>query len=155
MQPGNVNFELSYSLLGVLDYFEALAQHHLASPVNDIRERMKYVYDLIARHEEETIAPLIDFLNSRNEIRIIGEASSSRALRVPTVSFVSERFRSDEIVGQVDKHKIGIRYGDFYARRLIGELGLSEKNGVVRISLVHYNTREEVEKLVDALSAIC
>ena len=48
----------------------------------------------------------------------------------------------------MDKHNIGIRYGDFYAIQLIKDLGLTSKNGVVRVSLVHYNTLIEVEKLI-------
>ncbi len=51
--------------------------------------------------------------------------------------------QSDSITLEVDKHKTGIRYGDFYARRLIDDLGLARQNGVVRVSKVHYNTLEE------------
>ena len=46
-------------------------------------------------------------------------------------------------VRKVDKHGIGIRFGDFYARQLIHDLKLENKNGVVRVSLVHYNTFAE------------
>ena len=51
-------------------------------------------------------------------------------------------------------YNIGIRYGDFYARRLIDDLGLSPQNGVVRVSLVHYNTLEEVDRLIGVLDSI-
>jgi selenocysteine lyase/cysteine desulfurase len=48
----------------------------------------------------------------------------------------------------VDGAHIGIRYGDFYARRLIEALGLGERNGVVRVSMVHYNTVNEIDALI-------
>jgi selenocysteine lyase/cysteine desulfurase len=54
----------------------------------------------------------------------------------------------------MDPYRIGIRYGDFYAKKLIHDLGLEEKDGVIRVSLVHYNTKEEVEKLIQALERI-
>lgn len=54
---------------------------------------------------------------------------------------------------RVDPHRIGIRYGHFYADRFIDALGLTQQNGVVRVSLVHYNTAEEIARLCDVLDA--
>jgi selenocysteine lyase/cysteine desulfurase len=52
--------------------------------------------------------------------------------------------------------QIGIRYGHFYAYSLVDNLRpkLDVNDGVVRISLVHYNTVEEVEKIVDVLKEV-
>ena len=58
---------------------------------------------------------------------------------------------SSAIPPRVDPSGIGIRFGDFYARRLIDALGLREKEGVVRVSMVHYNTIEEVDRLLGVL----
>ena len=58
---------------------------------------------------------------------------------------------SESVVRSVDRHRIGIRFGDFYARRLIEALGLRAQGGVVRASMVHYNTAEEVDRLIRAL----
>lgn len=54
----------------------------------------------------------------------------------------------DSIIDQ-----IGIRYGHFYAFTLVESLNpqIDVEDGVVRISLVHYNTVGEVEKLVAVL----
>ena len=68
--------------------------------------------------------------------------------------FVVDGRQSDSITLEVDKHKIGIRYGDFYARRLIDDLGLAHQNGVVRVSMVHYNTTEEISRLIDVLEGL-
>ncbi len=54
----------------------------------------------------------------------------------------------------MDQHKIAIRYGDFHARRLSNRLNLQRNNGAVRISLTHYNTVNEVNKLIDALERV-
>ena len=58
---------------------------------------------------------------------------------------------SESIVRAVDPHNIGIRHGDFYARRLIKFLGLEPQGGVVRVSIAHYNTLGEMDRLVKAL----
>lgn len=148
-QPGNVNYELSYSLLGLGDYFTRLAGvHGDEQPVKDLRNSAAFAYELFAKHEEMLSARLLDFLDSKANVRIIGKREADRDLRVPTISFVIENTKSSTIPPGVDKHHIGIRYGDFYARRLIEDLGLAPRDGVVRVSLVHYNTPGEVDRLI-------
>ena len=71
--------------------------------------------------------------------------------RVPTVSFKVEARDSADIVSTVDRHGLGIRHGDFHSRRLVERLGLHEGSGVVRVSMVHYNTLGEVDRLTAAL----
>ena len=44
--------------------------------------------------------------------------------------------------------------GDFYATGLIERLGLAKSGGVLRIGLVHYNTAEEVDRLLESLERI-
>ncbi|HKI04647.1 MAG TPA: cysteine desulfurase-like protein, partial [Thermoanaerobaculia bacterium] len=53
-----------------------------------------------------------------------------------------------------DPFHIGIRYGDFHARRLIEDLDLAWQNGIVRISMAHYNTVAEVERTIEALETV-
>ena len=55
-----------------------------------------------------------------------------------------------------DAVQVGIRYGHFYAYTLVDGLGpkLDIEDGVVRISLVHYNTVEEVKRLVGILDEV-
>ncbi len=67
------------------------------------------------------------------------------------MSFVAAGRDSGEIVRRVDDSRIGIRFGDFYARRLIEALGLAERQGVVRVSMVHYNSPEEIDRAILAL----
>ncbi len=154
LQPGHVNFELTYSLTGILDYFVLLTSRHFPGNPRNIPAPDHDLFGLLAGHEEELSATLLDFLASRTGVRIIGEQSAGRNVRVPTISFVAENIRSDEAVVQVDPHRIGIRFGDFYAHRLIEDLGLSKRNGVIRVSMVHYNSVEEVRRLIGALEGI-
>jgi cysteine desulfurase family protein (TIGR01976 family) len=152
-QPGSVNYELSYGLLGIRDYLNALASRH-EFPGASFREIASFCYRLFAAHEARLAAPLLDYLNARDGVTIIGETTSDAHRRVPTISFTVRNRASDSISLNMDEHRIGIRYGDFYARRLIEALGLSKQNGVVRASLVHYNTQEEVEKLIRAFDQV-
>jgi selenocysteine lyase/cysteine desulfurase len=140
--------------MGVLDYFREISC--LNGPEDEKTDFRpdRALFEQIAAHEEALSDVLLGFLGSQPGIRIIGESLADRHLRVPTISFVADRYNSDEIVTRVDPHRIGIRFGDFYARRLINDLGLSAKNGVVRVSMVHYNTMEEVKRLIAVLERI-
>ncbi|HJN05822.1 MAG TPA: aminotransferase class V-fold PLP-dependent enzyme [Bacteroidales bacterium] len=109
---------------------------------------------MIAQHEEELATLLVDFLNQRDGITIIGENSPDRSIRVPTISFTVANRKSSEIPLLVDRYKVGIRWGDFYARRLINDLNLSDNDGVIRISAVHYNTLAEIEYTIEVLDSI-
>ena len=140
LQPGNVNYELAYGCAGIPEYLAALGEHHRAEP-----------FDVIAAHEEALAERLLGWLRGRNDVRIIGRRGSSRNERVPTVSFVVEGRPSSAVVAAVDPHRVGIRFGDFYARHLIEALGLAAQDGVVRVSMVHYNTLAEVDRLIAAL----
>lgn len=150
-QPGNFNFELTYGIQGILDYWREITAHH-----SSLSETNGYdlAFKVMADHEEKLSARLLDYLNHHPNIKIIGKKSSDKTERVPTISFIHEKMKSNEIVGKVDPHDIGIRFGDFYAKRLIQDLGLEQINGVVRVSMVHYNTIEEVNKLIKVFEEI-
>ena len=156
-QPAHVNFELCYSLTGIREYFMEVAAYHQPTDSlypKTLREAAAFSYKLFAHHEEKLSKKMIEFLNSQSNIQIIGENQYSRNVRVPTFSFVIDGIKSSTIPTQVDTHLIAIRYGDFYARRLITDLGLEVHDGVIRVSMVHYNTVEEVEHLIGILKQI-
>ncbi|MBE9051777.1 cysteine desulfurase-like protein [Nostocales cyanobacterium LEGE 11386] len=154
-QLGNVNFELSYGMLGLCDYLSELAQIHYGNETApELRNQMAQVFDLISVHEEKISDRLLQYLNSQPKIRVIGKSTANRELRVPTISFVVDRIHSSTIPPQIDPYHIGIRYGDFYAKRLIEYLGLASQGGIVRVSMVHYNTIEEVDRLIAAFEQV-
>lgn len=154
-QLGNVNFELSYGMLGLCDYLSELAQLHYGNETApDLRNQMVQAFDLISIHEEHISDRLLNYLNSKANVRVIGQAKADRQFRVPTISFVVDGINSSTIPAKIDQHYIGIRYGDFYAKRLIEYLGLASQGGIVRVSMVHYNTLEEVNNLIEAFEQI-
>ncbi|MEA5514826.1 cysteine desulfurase-like protein [Nodularia sp. UHCC 0506] len=148
-QLGNLNFELTYGMLGLCDYLSELAQLHYGDQTAvELRSQMEQVFDLISVHEEKLSDRLLQYLNSQPKIRVIGKSTAHRQLRVPTISFAVDGIHSSTIPPQVDPDYIGIRYGDFYAKRLIEYLGLAPQGGIIRVSMVHYNTLEEVDRLI-------
>jgi selenocysteine lyase/cysteine desulfurase len=107
----------------------------------------------IAAHESLIGERLLAYLRGRNDCRIIGQIGAG-ASRVPTISFVVDGHDSGEIAKSIDPYKVAIRFGDFHARRLAEALDLMAGNGVVRVSMAHYNTLAEVDKLICALDTV-
>ena len=155
LQPGNFNFELTYSLLGLTSYLKNVYTHHYSKQeTKDERKTYASSYALMAEHEEALSKKLLDYLNAHSKIKVIGETTAAKEQRVPTISFIHEEMKSSDIVKKVDEYGIGIRFGDFYAKKIIEDLNLEQYDGVVRVSMVHYNTLEEVEQLIQALETI-
>ncbi len=128
--------------------------HHFPGSNADLHERLGDVFALFAAQEHSLAQPFADFLASKPSLRIIGRATGDRARRAPTFSFVVEGRDSQDIQARMLDCKVAIGAGDFYAARLIDALGLRGHNGVVRCSMVHYNTRAEVDRLIAGLDAI-
>ena len=153
-QPGNYNFELTYSLQAIPDYIIGIYDHHFSNNKFSRNEKLDASFELIANYEAQLAQELLAYLRSVEDIKVIGESSADASLRVPTISFIHPKFKSSEIVEFIDKKHIGIRYGDFYAKQLIKDLNLEQYEGVVRVSLAHYNTIEEVKNLIAAFKEI-
>ena len=148
LEPGNISYECAWGSIGAVEYVEELGRRAGAAAG---RPAIEAGFAGIAEQERALTARLMDFLESRNCVRIVGRKGSAVADRVSTVSFTVGTESSRRIVEAVDTHKIGIRYGDFYARRIVDEHGLAATDGVVRASMVHYNTTGEVDRLIAAL----
>lgn len=150
LQPGNPNYELSYSATAIPEYLVELGRRSGAPAGASRRECMAVAWEAIAAHESLLTERLLSWLGERPGVRIIGPEFASADVRVPTVSFVVEGRSSEAIVRAVDPHRVGIRFGDFYSRRLIERLGLAP-GGVVRVSFAHYNSAQDLARLTGAL----
>ncbi len=154
LQPGNANYELTASLPALLEYFEKLDEYHFPGAGGDLGTRLDRTFDLIAEHEERLASMLLEFLASKPAVQILGPATGDRAQRVPLIGFTVDGRNSNEIPEYLDGHRLAVRYGHFYAYRPIRDLGLLDRNGIVRVSMVHYNSEVEVRRLVEALDRI-
>lgn len=171
LQLGGPGYELTYATSAVLDYLFSIANPNhtsllLTSLPSETQSRelsngLDESFKLMEAHERTLVERLLSFLTAEAQwnrgIRVVG--SDDNVDRAPTISFVvldgsngEPRMRSKDVVSGVDKlGNIGIRFGHFYAARLIDFLGLAADDGIVRVSLVHYNTLEEVDKIIAAL----
>lgn len=145
---GGVCHESCAGILGLAEYMKEVADVRSTDSLN--REGVEQAFEVMTACEQPLIATLVDYLQSRSDVRIIGPTHNGRD-RVGTISFVHSEKSSKEITEVVDRSGIAIRHGHMYAYRLCERLGLDPDDGVVRISLVHYNTPEEIDRLIEVL----
>ncbi|KAJ6087963.1 hypothetical protein N7467_006877 [Penicillium canescens] len=134
----SANYELTQSIPRVVEYFGSEPSTRWAQ---------------MAEHDERLQQILLEFLASDSRITIIGEPSARKELRVPVISFV-RGVGSQQLVEVVERRSaFGFRSGHMYSHRLLAEVcGLPDvEDGVVRVSLLHYNTEAEVQGLVALL----
>jgi len=74
--------------------------------------------------------------------------------RVPTVGIRLARAKPAEIAARLGERGIFTWDGNYYAVNLTERLGVERDGGLLRIGLVHYNTAEEVDRLLAALREI-
>lgn len=134
---------------GMADYVDALAAHH--GVMGDAAARSRGVHDLMRAQEVAVIAPLLEFLRGRNELRLLGPAEAGR--RAPTVAVELDR-AAEPVSEELGRQGIACWAGDFYAVRPLAALGIDREKGVLRMSATHYTSAEEVARLIAALERV-
>lgn len=149
---GCPSYEAMAGLLGTQEYlrFAAGAQEQ-AAPAS--RAEIESASELFHACERAPLSRLLEFLNSKSTVRIVGRPSIS-AQRVGIVSFVSSKSTPKQVAAVTDAAGIGIKTGHMYSFRLCEALGVDTDQGVIRASLAHYNTLEDIERLIEVLEPL-
>lgn len=136
---------------GMADYVDAVHAHHDNAGDAAPHERARAVHALQSDHELRLMAPLLEYLRSRDDVRLIGLDVPDG--RVPTISLHLDR-PGVEMAAKLADHGIMAGGGDFYATRLLEALGINPGHGVLRFSFVHYTHPGEIARVIRALDAV-
>ena len=118
------------------------------------REQIVSAFEAIAAYERDLSSRLIDGLQAIGGVRVWGIVDPERFdERVPTLSITHERVAPSEMARFLAEQGIFVWDGNYYALPLSETLGL-EPDGTVRIGLLHYNTVEEVDRLLEAVASL-
>lgn len=147
---GTPQIELFAALGATIAYYEWLGEE--LGTHGDARAKIRAAFAASVQWEEHLARRLIEGLQQIEGTAIFGITDrASAAHRVPTVSFVHERFSTDEIAKAMAERNIFVWSGNNFALELVRTLGLNEEAGVVRIGAAHYNTLAEIDATVGAL----
>src|SRR5205085_1864171 len=114
---------------GVAEYLDAFDAHHGGGEAG---ARPRRVRELMRAAEIPLAARLLDYLKSRNDVRVIGPTDAT--IRAPTISFVPHRIEPAKVHIELGKRGIMSGAGHFYGVRALEGLGVDPARGVVRLS---------------------
>ena len=139
-------------IMGAKAAVEYLAS--LSPKATNRREALRQTMAAIDVYESELMAHLLFSLKRIPSYTLYGITDAERqAERVPTLSFTHASLSPLELTRLLDESGIFAWHGNYYAQPVTESLGL-EPEGAVRIGLLHYNTREEVDRLIGVLQEL-
>lgn len=146
---GTQNHEGLAGTTAAIEYLASLSTKAAASR----RERLLSAFERIQAHESVLCARLLTGLSALPAYRVWGITDAAASDRAPTVSITHARRPPREIAEALGAQGIFVWDGNYYALEVTTALGL-EPDGMVRIGMLHYNTAEEIDRLLEALSAL-
>ena len=150
-ETGTQTHELIAGVGAAVEYIAAIGRR--SDPAaHTRREALAAAYRTTVAYERRLIAKLIDGLHAIPEVRIYGITSPERfEQRCSTLSLRIGDHSPQKIAEFLAAQGIFTWDGNYYAINLTDRLQLEQQGGMLRIGLVHYNTREEVDRLLTAL----
>lgn len=150
---GTQNHEGIAGAKAAIDYLADLGRQ-IKPAIKSRRAALYAAYDAIGNYERELASLLLTGLAELPEVRVLGITDAGRLHeRTPTVGFVHSRLSPADIAERLGERGLFVGHGNFYALQVTESLGL-EPQGVTRVGLMHYNTRDEIERLLNALRAL-
>jgi cysteine desulfurase family protein (TIGR01976 family) len=156
IEVGTFVYENVAGMDAAIGYLEELGRRLLPQvAASSRRARLLCAMDAIREYEASLSRELIRCLSQMDHVTIYGVTDLNHIrLRVPTMCFNLREMAGAAVSAKCAEHDIGIRDGNMYSPRLLRRLGVSPEVGVVRASLVHYNTVDEIHRFVETLQAM-
>ena len=153
-ETGTQNHECMAGVTAAIEYIAEVGRHH-NSEVHTRREAIVAAYVVFQQHERELAAQLISGLLAIPDLTFYGIKDPAKFdQRTPTVAIRMEGYTPRELAERLGERGIFTWDGNYYAINLAERLGVQQSGGMLRIGLAHYNTAEEVERLLTELRAL-
>jgi cysteine desulfurase family protein (TIGR01976 family) len=153
-QTGTPNFEGIAGTLAAVEYLADLGREQAGDPALGRRAALATAFGAIGRYERELADRLLAGLARLPGYRVWGITDPARQeQRVPTLALTHRERTAEELAAGLAEKGIFAWHGNFYAPGLIEALGLAPA-GLLRLGLLHYNTAEEVDRVLEALGEL-
>jgi selenocysteine lyase/cysteine desulfurase len=148
---GTLSFELLAGITAAVDHLAGLAAPEQAGPAGPSRrDRLAASFQAITEHEDRLTARLLDGLAAIDSVTVCPAPPG----RCPTVSFRVGGQAPADTARLLGDQGICVSSGDYYAVEYFLAAGLRDTGGAVRASIYHYNTEEEIDRLLTAVAKL-
>lgn len=153
-ETGTQNHEGLAGLVAAINYLAELGRQ-LAPTAKTRRDALLAAMEEICNYERELSEVLVAGLLQIPGLRLYGITEPTRFhWRTPTLAIRHTQHDPRTLAKALGDRGICTWNGNYYALHLTERLGVEASGGMLRIGLVHYNTVEEVHRLLKALEAI-
>lgn len=154
IEVGTFPYENVAGMDAAVRYLESIGLGQLPPGDHSRRAALAAGMEAIRRYEQQLSRAMLAALK-RQGAQIYGIADEEAvAERVPTISFNLPGRDPAALAAALGARGFGLRSGHMFAPRLMARLGLTMQDGCLRVSLVHYNTVEEVARFEAALAEL-
>ncbi len=151
---GTQSHESIAGTLAAIEYLADLGREAAGDHGLSRRDALSAAYAAISVYERQLVLHLLEGLARIEAVRVWGITDAGRvAERLPTVSITHDRLTATEVAQHLAERGIFVWNGNYYALQLTETLGL-EPAGMVRIGLTHYNTIDEVDRLLEEITKL-
>ena len=148
---GTQNHEGIAGSLAAVEYLADLGRAVSSNDSLTRREALRTAFTAISQYEKDLVAHLLNGLKRLSDVRVWGITDKERFNeRLPTVSITHKKRSPSELAKQLGDDGVFVWHGNYYALQLSEALDM-EPDGMVRIGLAHYNTKREVDRLLNIL----
>jgi cysteine desulfurase family protein (TIGR01976 family) len=153
-ETGTQNHESLAGVAAAIDYLAELGRR--AAPAAAARRQaLLAAMEAIREYERRLVEPLIRGLLAIPGLTFYGIQDPMRlAWRTPTVALRLAGYTPQELARSLGERGMYTWAGNYYALNLTERLGVEASGGMLRLGLVHYNTAEEVSRVLEALTAL-
>jgi len=151
---GTLNHECIAGITACVDYIADLGRQVKPS-VTSRRPAILTAYEEIVKYERGLCERLLNGLRTMPSVKVYGITDRARfAERCPTIALRAEGQPPLELATKLGDRGFFTWDGNYYALNLTEQLDVEKDGGFLRIGLFHYNTVEEVDRLLSALGEI-
>jgi selenocysteine lyase/cysteine desulfurase len=161
-ETGTPNFEGIAGVMGSLEYIRWLGEsfgevyaERYSESYSGQALALKQGMAAMRAYEFELSRVMLEGFCQIPGLRVYGNADPHKVeQRVPTIAINLEGFHPRRLAELLDEYGIYVWDGNYYALAVTERLGVEESGGMVRIGAAHYNTLDEIGRLIEVLGQI-
>jgi len=145
-ETGTQSFESLAGVAAAVDYIASLGTGGTR------RDQLRASMEQIGVYERSLSERFLNGIATISGITMYGRSVPDG--RTPTFAISVKGTHPHDVAGVLGDQGIFVWSGDYYAVEVMRRLGVADEGGLVRIGFAHYNTAEEVDRVLTALAEV-
>jgi cysteine desulfurase family protein (TIGR01976 family) len=145
-ETGTQSFESLAGVAAAVDYLASLGTGATR------RDQLRSAMEAIGEYERSLSERFLNGIADISGVALYGRSVPDG--RTPTFAVSVDGTHPDDVAETLGDQGIFVWSGDYYAVEVMRRLGVADQGGLVRIGFAHYNTAEEVDRVVAALGEL-